>query len=43
MSSSHPVPDQPSCRNTSARDKMHPYRQPRKRNRPRPSSSGLRQ
>ncbi|KAI8412262.1 hypothetical protein FOFC_08892 [Fusarium oxysporum] len=43
MNCSHPVHDQPSCRNASARDKIHLYRQPRKRNRPRPSSSGLRQ
>ncbi|KAL9572136.1 hypothetical protein ACKAV7_003714 [Fusarium commune] len=40
MSSSYPVHDQPSCRNASARDKTHPYRQPRKGNRPRPSSKG---
>ncbi|EXA31540.1 hypothetical protein BFJ63_vAg16012 [Fusarium oxysporum f. sp. narcissi] len=33
MSSSHPVHGQPSCRNASARDKIHPYGQPRKRNR----------
>ncbi|KAH8661787.1 hypothetical protein BGZ61DRAFT_463648 [Ilyonectria robusta] len=43
MSSSHPVHARLSCKNASTRNRTHPYRRQQKRNRPRPSSGGLRQ